>query len=64
MKTSWRITPPPNMATELRRMALSEGRSDSAMLLRLIDEALTARRKADAAVDTLITTLRGLSDVA
>jgi hypothetical protein len=36
MKTSWRITPAPHIAAEVRQLALFEGRSDSAMLERLV----------------------------
>jgi hypothetical protein len=53
MKTSWRITPPTHMAAEVRRIALSEGRTDSATLLRLVSEALQARQRADSSVERL-----------
>jgi hypothetical protein len=58
MKTSWRITPPPHMAAEVRRIALSEGRTDSATLLRLVGEALQARQRADSGVARLVTILK------
>jgi hypothetical protein len=61
MKTSWRITPPTHMAAEVRRLALSEGRTDSAMLTRLIGEALTARRAADNNVSRLTALLTAVA---
>jgi hypothetical protein len=61
MKTSWRITPAPHIAAEVRQLALSEGRSDSAMLERLVGEALQARRRADSGVAHLVTILKRVS---
>jgi hypothetical protein len=62
VKTSWRITPPAHMAAEVRRHALSEGRSDSAMLRRLVSEALQVRQRADKAVTNLVELIRGAAE--
>jgi hypothetical protein len=58
MKTSWRIAPSEHLAREVRALALAEGRSDTAMLTRLISEALSQRRKADTAASRLVEILK------
>jgi hypothetical protein len=45
----WRLNPPPGIHHQVRTLALREGRSVSNMLLRLVAEALDARKISDAA---------------
>jgi hypothetical protein len=48
MRTYWRIAPPPWLGETVRTLALSEGRSQANMLIRLVSEAIQARRAAEA----------------
>lgn len=41
----WRVSPPAHLDLEVHKLALSENRSTSNMVLRLIVEAVQARRK-------------------
>ena len=46
MASSWRVaSPPEHIDHEVHRLALSENRSTSNMILRLVIEAVQARRK-------------------
>jgi hypothetical protein len=45
MATYWRVSPPQHLDREVHQLALSENRSTSNMLLRLVVEAIQARRK-------------------
>jgi hypothetical protein len=45
MATYWRVSPPQHLDREVHQLALSENRSTSNMPLRLVVEAIQARRK-------------------
>jgi hypothetical protein len=45
MPKYWRVSPPEHLDREVHQLALAENRSDSNMLLRLVIEAIEARRK-------------------
>jgi hypothetical protein len=45
MATYWRVSPPQHIDREVHQLALSENRSTSNMLLRLMVEAIQARRE-------------------
>jgi hypothetical protein len=46
MASSWRVvSPPAHIDREVHQMALSENRSTSNMILRLVVEAIQARRR-------------------
>jgi CopG-like RHH_1 or ribbon-helix-helix domain, RHH_5 len=45
MASYWRVSPPEHLDREVHQLALSENRSTSNMLLRLVVEAIQARRK-------------------
>jgi CopG-like RHH_1 or ribbon-helix-helix domain, RHH_5 len=59
----WRAMPPAHLAETVRKLALSEGRTDSNMLVRLVTEALNARRAADVRVNQMATAIRELAEV-
>jgi hypothetical protein len=48
MRTNWRIEPPPWLGEAVRKLALSEGRTQSNMLVRLVSEAVQTRRAIEA----------------
>jgi hypothetical protein len=45
MSKYWRVSPPEHLDREVHQLTLSENRSGSNMLLRLVIEAIQARRK-------------------
>lgn len=45
MATYWRVSPPEHLDHEVHQLALSENCSTANMLLRLVVEAIQARRK-------------------
>jgi hypothetical protein len=47
-KMLWRISPPLWLGQRVRELAMSEGRTDSSMLVRLISEAVNARAAIEA----------------
>jgi hypothetical protein len=50
MSSSWRVvSPPAHIDQEVHKLALAENRSNSNMILRLVIEALQARRERTAA---------------
>jgi hypothetical protein len=60
-RTLWRVSPPLHLAEAVRRIALSEGRTDTNTIVRLVSEAVAARRAADASVNKLVAAIRGVA---
>ena len=59
-KRCWRLTPTPAIEYQVEALARKEGRSLANMMLKLLGEALDARRKATTEVDRLAAAIRGV----
>jgi hypothetical protein len=57
----WRAFPSEYLDDALRKTAISEGRSDSNMVCRLVEEALAARRAADLQIVALAGTINSIA---